>query len=250
MYEIGMESGRYYSINVPLKDGIDDQMYFGLFKPVIQSVMDFYRPSCIVLQVYQMLLSLFCYLAIGLFATSWKLLCTCINALLNIRMSIQETILKVPRPRPMRFSRHVLIRSIINREKRSSHISERFPLHRIAKCDVIWTICDGISNNTCTSQILRYKLRQIFSLQWFNNEIIFTNLSRNNVYMYISNPKISRVLSRLGLFLYVQTRPFRVHWFYLDLCARHTRICNFIFQQSVRIFIAMQYFSSDELTTP
>ncbi len=50
MYEIGMESGRYYSINVPLKDGIDDQMYFGLFKPVIQSVMDFYRPSCIVLQ--------------------------------------------------------------------------------------------------------------------------------------------------------------------------------------------------------
>ncbi|XP_038048330.1 histone deacetylase 3-like [Patiria miniata] len=50
MYEIGMESGRYYSINVPLKDGIDDQMYFGLFKPVIQSVMEFYRPSCIVLQ--------------------------------------------------------------------------------------------------------------------------------------------------------------------------------------------------------
>ena len=48
-----MESGRYYSINVPLKDGIDDQMYFGLFKPVIQSVMDFYRPSCIVLQVRQ-----------------------------------------------------------------------------------------------------------------------------------------------------------------------------------------------------
>ncbi|XP_072016454.1 histone deacetylase 3-like [Amphiura filiformis] len=50
MYEIGMESGRYYSVNVPLKDGIDDTMYFGLFKPVIQSVMDFYRPTCIVLQ--------------------------------------------------------------------------------------------------------------------------------------------------------------------------------------------------------
>ena len=51
MYEIGMESGRYYSVNVPLKDGIDDSMYFGLFKPVIQSVMEHYRPTCIVLQV-------------------------------------------------------------------------------------------------------------------------------------------------------------------------------------------------------
>ena len=51
MYEVGLENGRYYSINVPLKDGIDDLMYSGLFKPVIQSVMEFYRPSCIVLQV-------------------------------------------------------------------------------------------------------------------------------------------------------------------------------------------------------
>ena len=51
MYEVGLENGRYYSINVPLKDGIDDVMYSGLFKPVIQSVMEFYRPTCIVLQV-------------------------------------------------------------------------------------------------------------------------------------------------------------------------------------------------------
>lgn len=28
MYEIGAESGRYYSVNVPLKEGIDDQSYF------------------------------------------------------------------------------------------------------------------------------------------------------------------------------------------------------------------------------
>ena len=40
------------------------------------------------------------------------------------------------------------------------HYSERFPLYRFAKCDVIGTMCDKISNNT--SQILRYKLRQIF----------------------------------------------------------------------------------------
>ena len=41
------------------------------------------------------------------------------------------------------------------------HFSERFPLYCIAKCDVIWTIYNGISNNT--SQILRYKLPKIFS---------------------------------------------------------------------------------------
>lgn len=28
MYEIGAEAGRYYSVNVPLKEGIDDQSYF------------------------------------------------------------------------------------------------------------------------------------------------------------------------------------------------------------------------------
>jgi len=50
MYEIGAESGRYYSLNVPLKEGIDDQNYAQIFKPVVQSVMDFYRPSAIVLQ--------------------------------------------------------------------------------------------------------------------------------------------------------------------------------------------------------
>lgn len=50
MYEIGAETGRYYSVNVPLKEGIDDQSYFQVFKPVIQSVMEFYQPTCIVLQ--------------------------------------------------------------------------------------------------------------------------------------------------------------------------------------------------------
>ena len=36
MYEIGAECGRYYSVNVPLKEGIDDQSYLQVFKPVIQ----------------------------------------------------------------------------------------------------------------------------------------------------------------------------------------------------------------------
>lgn len=50
MYEIGAESGRYYSLNVPLKEGIDDQSYEQIFKPVVQSVMDFFQPTAIVLQ--------------------------------------------------------------------------------------------------------------------------------------------------------------------------------------------------------
>ncbi|CAB3219866.1 unnamed protein product [Arctia plantaginis] len=50
MYEIGSESGRYYSVNVPLKEGIDDQSYVQVFKPVISNVMEFYRPTAIVLQ--------------------------------------------------------------------------------------------------------------------------------------------------------------------------------------------------------
>lgn len=87
MYEVGAESGRYYCLNVPLRDGIDDQSeltsctkfiidyycyyvvvdsvsrnnqhvvcvcvsgYRQLFQPVIKQVVDFYQPTCIVLQV-------------------------------------------------------------------------------------------------------------------------------------------------------------------------------------------------------
>ncbi|XP_059611599.1 histone deacetylase 3 [Phlebotomus argentipes] len=50
MYEIGAESGRYYSVNVPLKEGIDDQSYVQVFNPIISHVMEFYRPTAIVLQ--------------------------------------------------------------------------------------------------------------------------------------------------------------------------------------------------------
>uniref|UniRef100_A0A673I591 Histone deacetylase n=1 Tax=Sinocyclocheilus rhinocerous TaxID=307959 RepID=A0A673I591_9TELE len=51
MYEVGAESGRYYCLNVPLRDGIDDQSYRHLFQPVVKQVVDFYQPTCIVLQV-------------------------------------------------------------------------------------------------------------------------------------------------------------------------------------------------------
>ena len=51
MYEVGTEKGKHYSVNVPLKDGIDDQTYDSLFKPIINAVVEHYRPTCIVLQV-------------------------------------------------------------------------------------------------------------------------------------------------------------------------------------------------------
>ena len=37
-------------MNFPLKDGIDDITYKSVFEPVMQHVMDFYRPGAVVLQ--------------------------------------------------------------------------------------------------------------------------------------------------------------------------------------------------------
>lgn len=50
MFEVGAECGRYYSLNVPLREGMDDQMYMSIFKPTIQQVIEFYKPTVIVLQ--------------------------------------------------------------------------------------------------------------------------------------------------------------------------------------------------------
>jgi len=48
--DIGAGRGKYYSLNFPLRDGIDDQSYEGLFVPVMSRVMELYQPSAIVLQ--------------------------------------------------------------------------------------------------------------------------------------------------------------------------------------------------------
>lgn len=45
-----MGKGKYYAVNFPLRDGINDDSYQSVFEPVIQQVMDWYRPSAIVLQ--------------------------------------------------------------------------------------------------------------------------------------------------------------------------------------------------------
>eukprot|EP01035_Chromulina_nebulosa_P017258 gene17258-22789_t len=48
--DVGAKTGKGYSVNVPLAEGIDDLSYEMVFKPVIEKVMDVYRPTAIVLQ--------------------------------------------------------------------------------------------------------------------------------------------------------------------------------------------------------
>ena len=48
--DIGVGSGKYYAVNFPLRDGIDDSSYKGIFEPVIKHVMEWYRPEAVVLQ--------------------------------------------------------------------------------------------------------------------------------------------------------------------------------------------------------
>lgn len=48
--DVGYGKGKYYSVNVPLRDGIDDASYHSVFEPVIEHVMMWYRPGAIVLQ--------------------------------------------------------------------------------------------------------------------------------------------------------------------------------------------------------
>jgi histone deacetylase 1/2 len=48
--DIGVGSGKNYSVNFPLRDGITDDTYRNIFEPVIEAVMTHYGPEAIVLQ--------------------------------------------------------------------------------------------------------------------------------------------------------------------------------------------------------
>lgn len=48
--DIGDKKGKYYAINVPLKEGIDDANYHSLFKPIMTKVMEVFDPNAVVLQ--------------------------------------------------------------------------------------------------------------------------------------------------------------------------------------------------------
>ncbi|XXH06027.1 hypothetical protein Hte_012472 [Hypoxylon texense] len=48
--DVGIGQGKYYAVNCPLRDGIDDASYKSIFEPVISSVMEYYNPDAVVLQ--------------------------------------------------------------------------------------------------------------------------------------------------------------------------------------------------------
>ena len=49
--DVGYEQGKNYAINFPLNDGMDDNSFKKIFRPIIGKVMDVFAPSAIVLQV-------------------------------------------------------------------------------------------------------------------------------------------------------------------------------------------------------
>ena len=48
--ETGIDRGQHHSLNVPLDDGINDDVYVRLFKSIVEPTIEAYRPSVIVLQ--------------------------------------------------------------------------------------------------------------------------------------------------------------------------------------------------------
>lgn len=50
MDEIGVGNGKNFSLNVPLRDGIDDDNYVALFQSIVEPVMTKFQPGAVVLQ--------------------------------------------------------------------------------------------------------------------------------------------------------------------------------------------------------
>ena len=48
--DAGHGKGKNTSINFPLKDGMDDESFIGIFRPIIRKVMEHYAPGAVVLQ--------------------------------------------------------------------------------------------------------------------------------------------------------------------------------------------------------
>ncbi|GMH36083.1 hypothetical protein BSKO_03951 [Bryopsis sp. KO-2023] len=48
--DVGEKNGRYYSVNVPMRDGLDDNTFRQLFRPIMSKVMEIFKPGAIVMQ--------------------------------------------------------------------------------------------------------------------------------------------------------------------------------------------------------
>lgn len=47
---MGTGKGKGYSVNFPLRDGMDDEAFEHVFRPVIAQIMEFYRPEAVLMQ--------------------------------------------------------------------------------------------------------------------------------------------------------------------------------------------------------
>ncbi|OHT14228.1 Histone deacetylase 1 [Tritrichomonas foetus] len=48
--DVGIGKGKNYAVNIPLKDGMNDESYRNIFQPIIKHLIDWYRPQAILLQ--------------------------------------------------------------------------------------------------------------------------------------------------------------------------------------------------------
>jgi histone deacetylase 1/2 len=49
--DVGYGEGKYYALNVPLNDGVDDDTFASIFEPLVGKIMECYDPGAIVLQM-------------------------------------------------------------------------------------------------------------------------------------------------------------------------------------------------------
>lgn len=49
LMDIGCGEGKYYSLNVPLKQFVNDTQFVDVFKTIMEKVREHYRPDCVVL---------------------------------------------------------------------------------------------------------------------------------------------------------------------------------------------------------
>ncbi|KAL4436177.1 hypothetical protein ABPG74_018161 [Tetrahymena malaccensis] len=48
--DIGTQQGKFHAVNFPLNEGLDDESFVYIMKPVLQKIMDSFRPEAVVLQ--------------------------------------------------------------------------------------------------------------------------------------------------------------------------------------------------------
>ncbi|ORX66630.1 histone deacetylase [Linderina pennispora] len=48
--DIGVGKGKNHAVNIPLRDGVDDESYRGIFEPIMKMVMERFQPGAVVMQ--------------------------------------------------------------------------------------------------------------------------------------------------------------------------------------------------------